>query len=79
MCPKCMANGLTQKWSDSSGSRAVMWPATPSSKPNLENRRKPAASRCFRWRRSSSTEANDGGVGMYKSGMASSYGERPEP
>ena len=29
-----MPNGLTQKWSRRSGSRAVMWPATPSSKPN---------------------------------------------
>ena len=26
---KSMANGLTQKWSGRSGSRAVMWPATP--------------------------------------------------
>jgi hypothetical protein len=28
-----MAKGFTQKWSVSSGSRAVMWPATPSEKP----------------------------------------------
>jgi hypothetical protein len=39
MCPKCMPNGLTQKWSVSSGSRAVMCPATPSSNPNRLNRR----------------------------------------
>ncbi len=48
MWPKCMAKGLTQKWSSRSGSRAVMWPATPSSKPNLENSRNAAARRCFR-------------------------------
>src|SRR5579875_3912063 len=29
MCPKCIANGFTQKVSGRSGSRAVMWPATP--------------------------------------------------
>ncbi len=30
-----MPNGLTQKWSGSSGSRAVMWPAVPSLEPEL--------------------------------------------
>ena len=45
---KCTPNGLTQKVSGNSGSRAVMWPATPSSKPNLENSRKAAAKRCLR-------------------------------
>src|SRR5882757_4926602 len=54
MCPKCMPNGLTQKWSSSSGSRAVMCPATPSSKPNRLNRRNAAARFCLRCRRSSS-------------------------
>ena len=33
MCPKWTPNGLTQKRSGCSGSRTVMWPATPSSKP----------------------------------------------
>ena len=33
ICLKFMPSGLTQKWSSSSGSRAVMWPAVPSSKP----------------------------------------------
>src|SRR5437588_2141912 len=63
MWPKCMANGLTQKWSSFSGSRAVMWPATPSSKPKRENRRNAPARRCLRWRRSSSTEVKVGGIG----------------
>ena len=62
MCPKCIPNGFTQKWSVSSGSRAVMWPATPSSNPNLENRRNAAAKRCLRWSRSS-TMLNWGGAG----------------
>ena len=58
MWPKCMPKGLTQKWSARSGSRAVMWPATPSSKPNLEKRRKAAARRCLRWSRSSAGSSN---------------------
>jgi len=33
--PKCMPKGFTQKRSPCSGSLAVMWPATPSSKPPL--------------------------------------------
>ena len=57
---KLMPNGFTQKWSSRSGSRAVMWPATPSSKPNLPKSRKPAARRCLRCRRSSSTVSNFG-------------------
>ena len=52
---KSMPNGFTQKWSARSGSRAVMWPATPSSKPNRPKRRNAAARRCLRCRRSSST------------------------
>ena len=52
---KLIPNGFTQKWSSRSGSRAVMWPATPSSKPNFPNSRKPAARRCLRCWRSSST------------------------
>src|SRR5262249_1157424 len=35
---KFMPNGFTQKWSSRSGSRAVMWPAMPSSNPNFPNR-----------------------------------------
>ena len=52
---KLIPNGFTQKWSSRSGSRAVMWPATPSSKPNFPKIRKPAARRCLRCWRSSST------------------------
>src|SRR4051794_29008305 len=55
MWEKLMPNGFTQKWSSRSGSRAVMWPATPSSNPNLPKRRNPAARRCLRCWRSSST------------------------
>ena len=58
-----MAKGFTQKWSVSSGSRAVMWPATPSEKPKRPNRRSAPASFCLRCRRSSSTVANFGGTG----------------
>ena len=58
MRPKSMPNGFTQKQSVCSGSRAVMWPATPSSKPYFEKTRNAAARRCLRWRRSSSTEVH---------------------
>src|SRR5262245_20957545 len=64
--PKSMPNGLTQKWSRFSGSRAVMCPATPSSNPNLAKRRKAAANRCFLCSRSSSTELKVGGIGKLK-------------
>ena len=57
MCLKFIPNGFTQKRSRCSGSRTVMWPATPSSKPNLPKRRNDAASRCLRCSRSSSTES----------------------
>src|SRR5436190_1750425 len=57
---KLSPSGLTQKWSRCSGSRAVMWPARPSSNPNLPKRRNPAARRCLRRSRSSSTDPNDG-------------------
>ena len=40
ICLKLMPNGLTQKWSGCSGSRAVMCPATPSSKPRRPKIRK---------------------------------------
>ena len=60
MCLKFIPNGFTQKRSRCSGSRTVMWPATPSSKPNLPNSRNDAASRCLRCSRSSSTESNFG-------------------
>src|SRR5271154_6367318 len=52
---KLMPKGFTQKWSVSSGSRAVMWPATPSEKPKRPNTRSAPASFCLRCRRSSST------------------------
>ena len=58
--PKLMPNGLTQNSSGCSGSRPVRWPATPSLNPNLSNRRKAAAIRCFMWVRSSSGEENVG-------------------
>ena len=52
---KGIAKRFTQKWSSSSGSRAVMCPATPSSNPNLPKMRNAAANRCLRCWRSSST------------------------
>jgi hypothetical protein len=61
---KCTPNGFTQNVSGNSGSRAVMCPATPSSKPNFEKRRKPAANLCFRCNSSSAWLANVGGLGM---------------
>src|SRR5260370_784531 len=45
------------------GSRAVICPVTPSTKPNFENKRNEAASRSLRCRRSSATVANLGGPG----------------
>ncbi len=60
MCLKFIPNGLSQKRSRCSGSRTVMCPATPSSNPNLPNSRNDAASRCLRWRRSSSVESKVG-------------------
>src|SRR5438105_3036516 len=65
MCPKWTPKGFTQKHSVCSGSRAVMWPATPSLNPNRENRRKDAARRSLRWRRSSSNVAKAGGAGRF--------------
>ena len=61
MWRKLMPNGLTQKWSGNSGSRTVMWPATPSPKPKRPKMRSAPASFCLRWSRSSSTVANVGG------------------
>src|SRR6202050_1642477 len=61
---KLMPKGVTQKWSVSSGSRAVMCPATPSEKPKRPNSRSAPASFCLRCRRSSSSVANFGGAGM---------------
>ena len=60
MRPKDMPNGLTQKQSGRSGSRAVRWPATPSLKPKRSNSRKAAAMRCLMWVRSSSGDENVG-------------------
>src|ERR1700733_14782006 len=65
ICPKCMPKGLTQKWSWSSGSRAVICPATPSLKPNFANSRKAEASRCLRCTRSAATVAKEGGFGVF--------------
>src|SRR5436309_15839015 len=47
-----------------------MWPATPSSKPNLLNRRKLAAKRCLRCSRSASTLSKVGGNGIINSRAA---------
>jgi hypothetical protein len=41
-----------------------MCPATPSSKPHFENKRKAPASLSFRWRRSSAGVAKAGGRGI---------------
>ena len=60
MWRKLRPNGLTQKWSGNSGSRTVMWPATPSPKPKRPKMRSAPASFCLRWARSSSTVANVG-------------------
>src|SRR3954468_12187878 len=78
ICLKDRPNGLTQKWSSSSGSRAVMWPATPSSKPNLPNSRNAPARRCLRKRRSSSTVRSPVAVGNFTSvaAMPPSLGTR---
>ncbi len=74
MCLKFMPSGLTQKWSVSSGSRAVMWPAVPSSKPKAPKIRKAAARRCLRCRRSSSTLANFGNLcGLRSLPMGAAY------
>src|SRR5271156_3952554 len=62
---KWTPNGFTQNVSVTSGSRAVMWPAPPSSKPNFENSLNPAASRCLRCSRSSARFANFGGIGNF--------------
>ena len=74
MCLKFMPSGLTQKWSVSSGSRAVMWPAVPSSKPKAPKMRKAAARRCLRCRRSSSTLVNFGNLcGLRSLPMGAEY------
>ena len=61
MWRKLRPNGLTQKWSGNSGSRTVMWPATPSPKPKRPKMRSAPASFCLRWSRSSSTVSNVAG------------------
>ena len=58
---KWKPNGFTQNVSGCSGSRTVMCPATPSSKPIFENSRNAAASRRFRCTRSSAGLSNTGG------------------
>src|SRR4051812_34077267 len=76
-CANGTPNGLTQNVSGSIGSRAVIWPATPSSKPNFANSRNPAASRCLRCSRSSSGEENSGIVGNHFSTMPGEYAAEP--
>ena len=68
MRPKCIPNGLTQKVSGTSGSRAVMWPATPSQKPHAAKIRKPPARRSFRCCRSSARVAKAGGARRLNAG-----------
>src|SRR5215471_1134857 len=65
MWPKYTPSGFTQNRSVCSGSRTVMWPATPSSNWKRANRRNAAASRCLRARRS-----------VAKSGMCDLLGRR---
>ena len=48
MWRKLRPNGLTQKWSGNSGSRTVMWPATPSPNPKRPKMRSAPASFCLR-------------------------------
>lgn len=55
--------GFTQKVDGSTGSRSVMWPATPSSKPNFPKIRKAAASLPLRYSRSLYLSSNTGGLG----------------
>ena len=61
MWRKLRPNGLTQKWSGNSGSRTVMWPATPSPNPKRPKMRSAPASFCLRCSRSSSTVSKVGG------------------
>src|SRR3954453_287149 len=79
ICLKDRPNGLTQKWSSSSGSRAVMWPAAPSSKPNFPNSRNAPARRCLRKRRSSSIVRSPVAEGNFTSvaAMPASLGSPP--
>ena len=70
--PKLMPNGFTQNSSGCSGSRPVRWPATPSLNPNLSNRRKAAAIRCFMWVRCSSGDENVGNRWGLRSDMGRS-------
>lgn len=56
-------NGFTQKVVGSTGSRSVMWPATPSSKPYLPKIRKAAASLPLRYSRSLYLSSKTGGLG----------------
>ena len=57
--PNGTASGLIQKWSVSSGSRAVMCPDAPRLKPNFAKTRKAAASCCLRCRRSTAGSGFD--------------------
>ncbi len=58
-------NGLTQNVVGSTGSRTVICPATPSSKPYFPNMRKAAASRPLRYSRSSYLSVKVGGPGIF--------------
>ena len=60
---KARPKGFTQKQSGCTGSRRVMWPATPSSKPYLPKIRKAAARRPFWYSRSSCLSVKVGGLG----------------
>ena len=61
MREKCIPNGFTQKQSGCTGSRTVMWPATPSSKPYLAKMRNAHARVFFRWARSWTLSVKVGG------------------
>lgn len=69
---KARPKGLTQKVSGWTGSRIVMWPATPSSNPNFPKIRKAAARRPLRYFRSSYLSLNCGGLGRMLAGRKTS-------
>src|SRR5262249_53387147 len=68
ICLKFIPKGFTQNRFGCSGSRTVMWPATPSSKRKRPKTRNAAARRCLRWRRSSATSSNVGNRWGVRSG-----------
>src|ERR1700761_9024095 len=64
-CENARPNGFTQKVCGSTGSRSVMCPATPSSKPYLPKMRNASARRPLRYSRSSYLSVKRGGEGNF--------------